>query len=276
MQNLRGQKTKLLWQNPEYRKHMSEAHKGHVPKNKGNFSQICPVCKNNFHVKKCLLDKKKYCSKKCYTFSQKGNIPWNKKLKGYTTTKKGKKFPHIIPWNKGKKGVMPIPWNKGKHIYLGGGFKKGHIPWIKGKKHSPETIAKIKRFIKGRKVWNRGKKGIYSQETLSKMSLASKGRPSWNKGKKFPQISGNKHHNWKGGCSSINEKLRKSIEYQQWREAVFKRDKFTCQKCFKIGGKLHAHHKKSFSKYPLFRFDINNGITLCKLCHLKHYQSLNK
>ena len=27
-----------------------------------------------------------------------------------------------------------IPWNKGKHIYLGGGFKKGHTPWLKGTK----------------------------------------------------------------------------------------------------------------------------------------------
>lgn len=31
-----------------------------------------------------------------------------------------------------------------------------------------------------------------------------KGQPSWNKGKKFPQRSGDKHPNWKGGKSLNN------------------------------------------------------------------------
>lgn len=42
-------------------------------------------------------------------------------------------------WNKGTKGLMPIPWSKiNKHLLKGktnsGSFKKGDIPWIKGKK----------------------------------------------------------------------------------------------------------------------------------------------
>lgn len=48
-------------------------------------------------------------------------------------------------------------------------------------------------------VWNKGKTGIYSQKTLRKMSLAKKGKPSPHKGKKWPQYSGNKHPNWRGG-----------------------------------------------------------------------------
>ncbi len=61
--------------------------------------------------------------------------------------------------------------------------------------------------------------------------------------------------------------IRASKEYRDWRKAVYKRDNYTCQKCNLMGGKLHAHHIKSFHNYPKLRFDINNGITLCEDCH---------
>lgn len=61
--------------------------------------------------------------------------------------------------------------------------------------------------------------------------------------------------------------IRQSQEYQQWRIAVLERDKYTCQHCNKTGGKLHCHHIKSFKFYPEIRFDIENGIVLCKECH---------
>jgi 5-methylcytosine-specific restriction endonuclease McrA len=54
--------------------------------------------------------------------------------------------------------------------------------------------------------------------------------------------------------------------YDEWREAVFKRDEYKCQECGKYG-KLHAHHIKSFFKHPRLVIDIDNGITLCEDCH---------
>jgi len=53
----------------------------------------------------------------------------------------------------------------------------------------------------------------------------------------------------------------------KWRKVVYKRDNWTCQRCFKKGGKIEAHHIKRFSEYPELRVDINNGITLCHNCH---------
>lgn len=82
------------------------------------------------------------------------------------------------------------------------------------------------------------------------------------------EIGGEKHPNWKGGISSENNIIRSSIEYRQWRKAVFKRDNYTCQCCDdKSGGNLTAHHILNFSDYIELRFDINNGITLCDRCH---------
>ena len=62
-------------------------------------------------------------------------------------------------------------------------------------------------------------------------------------------------------------------QYKQWREAVLKRDKYTCQYCGKVGGKLNVHHIKPFSLYPDDRFNIDNGITLCKQCHIELHKS---
>jgi len=86
---------------------------------------------------------------------------------------------------------------------------------------------------------------------------------------KPPKMLGKDNVNWKGGITSENEKIRKSIEFRLWRESVFVRDDWTCRNCLKRGGKLQAHHILPFAKFPELRFAINNGITLCKECHKK-------
>lgn len=70
------------------------------------------------------------------------------------------------------------------------------------------------------------------------------------------------------------ERVRSSYEYHRWREAIFVRDNWTCQKCGARNGEgkevyLEAHHIKSYTKYPKLRFDVSNGLTLCLKCHKK-------
>jgi len=73
--------------------------------------------------------------------------------------------------------------------------------------------------------------------------------------------------NWKGGITPKNEIIRKSLKTRLWRETVFKRDNWTCQKYRIKSGKLHSHHILNFSKHPKLRFAIDNGITLSKRAH---------
>jgi hypothetical protein len=96
-----------------------------------------------------------------------------------------------------------------------------------------------------------------------------KGHKPWNTGIKRPEFSGPKHPFWKGGTSNINSIIRKSLEYKLWRVAVFERDEYTCQECKTTGCELHAHHIKPFSLFPELRLAIDNGVTLCVLCHKK-------
>lgn len=81
------------------------------------------------------------------------------------------------------------------------------------------------------------------------------------------RLNGSGHWNWKGGISprSLN-----TVEYKEWRRKVFERDGFKCVWCgYDKGRILEADHIKPWSKFPELRFDINNGRTLCKPCHMK-------
>lgn len=78
--------------------------------------------------------------------------------------------------------------------------------------------------------------------------------------------------NWQGGVSRAYKYGYHSTKYKQWREAVFKRDNWTC--CF-CGARskspdfvyLEAHHMLRFAYHESMRFNINNGFTLCRECH---------
>jgi hypothetical protein len=120
---------------------------------------------------------------------------------------------------------------------------------LKGRHLSPKT-----EFQKGGISLNKGRKT--SPETRLKQRLARLGR-----------FSGIFSPSWKGGITPKNLALRTSDKFKQWRRDIFIRDKFTCRKCGLSHTYITAHHIKSFAYHPDLRFDINNGITLCKECH---------
>lgn len=66
--------------------------------------------------------------------------------------------------------------------------------------------------------------------------------------------------------------IRNSAASRNWRNEVFKRDNYTCQNCKKVGDVLNAHHVKPFSIYPELRFELSNGLTLCKRCHIDYHK----
>lgn len=115
----------------------------------------------------------------------------------------------------------------------------------------------------------RGRK--HTEEYKNKMSEACKGRILTEEHRRRISESkkGAKSHLWRGGITNQNLMARKGVEYKIWRKAVFERDDYTCQICFKRGGVLNADHLKSFSLYPELRWNLDNGRTLCFECHRK-------
>lgn len=102
----------------------------------------------------------------------------------------------------------------------------------------------------------------------------------WQKGKtkisgfKLKPLMGENNSNWKGGITPETIKIRNSKVYKDWRGLVFKRDNWTCRECFDKSRRGHAvyleaHHLKPFATHIELRFDVSNGVTLCKKCHSK-------
>lgn len=132
-------------------------------------------------------------------------------------------------------------WNKGTHLTNSGSFKKGH-------KLLGKNIGEI---MRGKPSFMKGKH--HTEEAKEKNRKAHLGKSTWNKG------LGNK--------TPENKRIWHSIEMRLWRESVFSRDNWTCKKCLIKGGTLRPHHIKNFAEYPELRLAIDNGITLCDLCH---------
>ena len=116
------------------------------------------------------------------------------------------------------------------------------------------------------------KKGIskiYRSEETRLRSISKLKIGPW-KGKSRPEITGEKHYLWKGGkCRTERHSLMQKAEYTSWRRSVFERDLFTCQHCKVKGGRLEADHIKPWASFPLLRYEISNGRTLCVSCHRK-------
>lgn len=147
-------------------------------------------------------------------------------------------------------------------IYPGNKFGLGIKPWNKGKSWSQEVKDKIsKRHLEsGYKPvkpfrWTGKKRPKFSKEWKENLSRSHTGKTK------------EKSSNWKGGITPINQQIRHSEEYINWRKMVFERDDYRCMDCGERGNKLEADHIYRFIDYPRLRFDVNNGQTLCENCH---------
>lgn len=66
-----------------------------------------------------------------------------------------------------------------------------------------------------------------------------------------------------------NRKIYKlDKNYKLWRSKVLARDRRTCQMpgC-KCKTRLQAHHIRRWADCILTRYEVSNGITLCRACH---------
>ncbi len=209
-----------------------------------------------------------------------GHIPWNKGIspteetkyklsianKGLSAGMTGKHHTEetkrkISIANKGKKRTeetkmkisITLKKNPPKMAY-----KSGHVPWMKGKSMSEEQKKKHSLLMKGRLIWNKGKKGMmpipwnkdipFSEESKKKMSESSKGQKAWNKGKHYTEETREKIRKARIGKkhkSETRQKLR-IINLNKMKENI------------KIGAQLTPFYNRKACEYFKQFDEVNN------------------
>ncbi len=159
---------------------------------------------------------------------------------------------------------------------------KGRLAWNKGK---PAPWAKGNKHRVGKSSWNKGLKGYMAGEKNVSKRLDVRNKISERKSG-VPHLNqrGENSGKWKGGITPLLLQIRNCFEYRVWRSDVFTRDDYICQLCGLRGVEIHAdHYPKKFStifyenKITSLEqalaceefWNINNGRTLCKPCHLE-------
>jgi len=67
---------------------------------------------------------------------------------------------------------------------------------------------------------------------------------------------------------NTDERNYSDPQYVKFRREVLKRDGYCCQwpKCGEKS-RLRVHHIRKWADYPKLRFELSNGIALCRACH---------
>ena len=162
-----------------------------------------------------------------------------------------------VAWNKGKKGYYTASVETREKISAA----------LMGRKHSPETRKKISLANTGHKGTFTGRR--HSEDTKRRISESQKGEKGHWWGKR-----GENSHRWIADRSQLKvAEDRRTTAYVVWRKLVKDRDGWRCRMASEVCmGDLTAHHILPWRLHPELRYEINNGIALCRYHHPVKYK----
>ena len=65
---------------------------------------------------------------------------------------------------------------------------------------------------------------------------------------------------------------RGSIRHHKWKTLIRKQSNNRCNICGDTKSGLIAHHIKPWALYPELKYDPDNGVCLCRICHNKYHE----
>jgi 5-methylcytosine-specific restriction endonuclease McrA len=151
------------------------------------------------------------------------------------------------------------------------GQKRESVSGDKNPSKRPEVKDKISKSLKGRPSGMLGKK--HRNETKEKIKISNTGQKRSKevvdkiREKRKIQV-GDKCPSWKGGITPVVRMARNHERYSIWRKSIFDRDEYICQVCKTSGKYLNGHHIVGVYENIDLIYNVDNGLTLCKDCHL--------
>jgi len=210
----------------------------------------CKQCGKEFKTER--MNRVFTCSKKCFSESKKGVI--TPAMKEYHEKLKGK-----------------VPKSLEGHL-----FEKGHVPTnvykgrCEGEKNPNYKGGPVSVNCKNCGVEIIKSRGLFNHNINKRFFCGDSCYNHW----RSINLRGKNAYSYKDPKdrkSSENRILRALTSNKEWKRACLFRDNFICQICGS-NKKLQIHHIKSFMRFPEFRHELSNGITLCKMCHLEFHK----
>lgn len=134
--------------------------------------------------------------------------------------------------------------------------------------------------------WTAERRRAASKRLLGNPAIVTGKRWTYTQLLTKPWMRGERHHQWKGGTTSLQRTIRTSGAYRRWRTSIFQRDNYTCIQCgahserehrvvlnadhiFSLAQLIQKHHITSLDQalQTSELWDITNGRTLCHPCH---------
>lgn len=88
-------------------------------------------------------------------------------------------------------------------------------------------------------------------------------------------VRGKNSPRWKSD-KTIEERDRYTLEYRLWRNEIFEKSDYTCQRCGTKHTLLNAHHIYNWKDHEDLRYKIFNGVCLCRDCHIEFHSIYGK
>ena len=121
------------------------------------------------------------------------------------------------------------------------------------------------------KAYNKSEKGMASKEAWAKSDVGKAYhrayQKEWKKSEKYKAYQKAYQKAYYSRLNLANSKISQRT-LAAWSLQVKERDNHTCQVCDSTEH-LHAHHIQPKSIFPELALDLDNGMTLCKGCHIE-------
>lgn len=144
-----------------------------------------------------------------------------------------------------------------------------------GKLFTPKTKNRSKRVIEGRKFCS---SGCSAKSVLREFKKNNPEKAKETYIKNLPkENSGENNGNWKGGKTKEykNYRIQNNAEYNKWRKKCLERDRHKCKLCNSLE-KLQVHHIIPISLLRKAAWEVWNGVTLCRKCHVENDKCISE